>query len=106
MGKEVCMKISSFLKQTVSVLAFAGLLAGCGSSGSSGASGSGTLTLRITDAPVDNAEHVYIQFSGLEIQSAGGTRTTLYYCQDPADDTKTVVSTTPCTTPAARRMCC
>jgi len=95
------MKISSFLKQTVSVLAFAGLLAGCGSSGSSGASGSGTLTLRITDAPVDNAEHVYIQFSGLEIQSAGGTRTTLYYCQDPADDTKTIVSTTPCTTPAA-----
>jgi hypothetical protein len=42
----------------------------------------------------------HIQFSGLEIHGAGGN-TTLYYCQDPADPTKTIVSPTPCTTPAA-----
>ena len=75
--------------------------AGCGGSDGDGSPGSGTLSLQITDAAVDSAEHVYIQFSGLEIQAAGGMRTTLYYCQDPADPTKTLVSQTPCTTPAA-----
>lgn len=70
------------------------VLAGCGSGGAS----VGTLSLQITDAPVDTAEHVYIQFHGLEIQSADGMRTTLYYCQDPMDSAKTVVSTNACTT--------
>jgi hypothetical protein len=74
--------------------------AGCGGSDGGGA-GSGTLSLQITDAAVDSAEHVYIQFSGLEIQAAGGGRTTLYYCQDPADPTKTILSQVPCTTPVA-----
>ncbi len=75
--------------------------AGCGGSDGGGSAGSGTLSLRITDAAVDSAEHVYIQFSGLEIQASGGNRTTLYYCQDPADPTKTIVSAVPCTTPVA-----
>ena len=74
--------------------------AGCGGS-DGGGPGTGTLSLRITDAAVDSAEHVYIQFSGLEIHGAGGMSTTLYYCQDPADPTKTIVSQAPCTTPPA-----
>lgn len=75
-------------------------VAGCGGGGGDGA-GTGTLSLQITDGPVDTAEHVYIQFSGLVLQPADGQRTTLYYCQDPADATKTIVSEDVCTTPAA-----
>ena len=76
--------------------------AGCGGS-DGGGPGTGTLSLQITDGAVDSAEHVYIQFSGLEIHAAGGMRTTLYYCQDPADPTKTIVSEIPCTTPPASK---
>jgi hypothetical protein len=74
--------------------------AGCGGSGG-GSAGSGTLSLQITDAAVDSAEHVFIQVSGLEIQAADGKRTTLHYCQDPADATKTVLSEAACITPVA-----
>ncbi len=86
---------------TVSLLI--ALLAACGGGGeSSGPSnGSGALTLRMTDGPVDSAYHVYIQFHGIEIQSASGGRTTLNYCQDPSDPTKTVLSTAACITPVA-----
>jgi hypothetical protein len=93
------MEISSYLRQTASILAFAVLLAGCGDS--SNTNTTGTLTLQITDASVDTAEHVYIQFRGLEIQSASGMRTTLYYCQDPANAALTIVSPTACSTPVA-----
>jgi hypothetical protein len=97
----------SILKRCGSILVFGTMLAiaGCGGSGGgSGGASTGTLSLQITDGPVDTAEHVYIQFSGLEIQSADGKRTVLYYCQDPADATKTVLSDTACTTPAAPSM--
>ena len=77
-------------------------VAGCGGDGGGGASLSrGKLTLQISDAPVDGAEHVYIQFSGLELQSSVDQRATLYYCQDPADAARTVVSVSACTTPPA-----
>lgn len=92
------MKTSNILKLTVTLLASATLLAGCGGSGTN--AGTGKLTLGITDAPVDNAEHVYIQFHGIELQGPGG-RTALYFCQDAADASKTVVSSDACTTPAA-----
>jgi len=98
------MNTLSILKRCGSILAFCTMLAvaGCGGSdGGSGGASTGTLSLQITDAAVDTAEHVYIQFSGLEIQSADGKRTTLYYCQDPADATKTVLKDTACTTPPA-----
>jgi hypothetical protein len=72
----------------------------CGGGGS-GDAGTGTLSLQITDGPVETAEHVYVQFSGLELQAADGPRTTLYYCEDPADATLTIVSEDACTTPAA-----
>jgi len=102
------MNTPSILKRLGSLALFSALLAinGCGGSGggSSGA-GTGTLSLQITDGPVETAEHVYIQFSGLEIQSADGKRTTLYYCQDPADATKTVLKDSACTTlPAPKQL--
>lgn len=43
-------------------------LAGCG-----GAATDGTLSLSVTDAPVDNASHVWIQFAGVELHNASGT---------------------------------
>jgi hypothetical protein len=96
------MNTPSILKRYGSLVIFGTILAvsSCGGSGG-GSSGTGTLSLQITDGPVETAEHVYIQFSGLEIQAADGKRTTLYYCQDPADATKTVLSETACTTPPA-----
>jgi hypothetical protein len=96
------MNTPSFLKRFGSLALFGAILAitGCGGSGGGGGGGAstGTLSLQITDGPVDTAEHVYIQFSGLEIQAADGKRTTLYYCQDPADATKTILKDTACTT--------
>lgn len=100
------MNSPSILKRFGSLALFGAILAvtGCSGSdggGSSSAAGTGTMSLQITDGPVDSAEHVYIQFSGLEIHSAGGQSNTLYYCQDPADSTKTVLKDTACTTPVA-----
>lgn len=95
------MEISRVLRLALLLLALTVLQAGCGGAVNSVNTGSGALTLRITDAPVVNAQHVYIQFRGLEIQSASGIRTTLYYCQDTADATLTIVSATPCSTLAA-----
>lgn len=97
------MNTTSIMKRFGSVLAFGAILAvsGCGNSGGGGSGAStGALSLQITDGPVETAEHVYIQFSGLELQGEG-QRTTLYYCEDPADSTKTVVSGSACTTPPA-----
>ena len=96
------MNILSTLNRFGPVLTVGAILAitGCGSSGGGGSASTGALSLQITDGPVDTAEHVYIQFSGLELQGEG-QRTTLYYCEDPVDSTKAVVSDTACTTPAA-----
>jgi hypothetical protein len=55
----------------LSLLASALALAGCGGGSSSGSSGA--LSLSITDAPLDEAKHVYVQFSGLELHGPGGT---------------------------------
>ncbi|MGA9033496.1 MAG: DUF4382 domain-containing protein [Sulfuricaulis sp.] len=101
------MNTSSILKTYSSLVIFSTILAvsSCGGSGGGGSSGAGTgtLSLQITDGPVETADNVLIQFSGLEIQAADGKRTTLYYCQDPADATKTVLSDTACTTPPATK---
>jgi len=93
------MNISSSLKQLGSILMFGAMLALAGCGGSSGGASTGTMSLKITDAAVDNADNVFIQFHGIELQAADGTRTTLYYCEDPMDSTKTIVSESACTTP-------
>lgn len=56
-----------------------GLLAltGCGGGSSdSGGGSTGTLDLQVTDAPVDGASRVVVQFDGIEIQPANGERLT------------------------------
>jgi hypothetical protein len=54
------------------------LLSACGGGSSSGTS-TGTLNLSITDAPVDYADHVWVEFSGVEINAANGERVTITY---------------------------
>lgn len=59
------------LMSTIGALT-AAITAGCG--GGDTAS-TGTLTVGVTDGPVDSAEHVYVQFSGVEIHGDGRTQT-------------------------------
>ena len=49
------------------------LAAGTGCGGSSDEP-AGSFTLRITDAPVDSATAVVVEFTGVELQRAGGER--------------------------------
>lgn len=58
----------------VLVLATAGL-AGCGGGGSD--PNTGSLTLSLTDAPVDGAESVVVAFTGIDLQRSDGTRVNL-----------------------------
>jgi len=85
-------------KLAFSVITLSGLavvLGGClgGSSGSSG-----TLNLGITDAPIDGAQNVYVQFSGIKLHGSSTGDITLNFCQDPVDASKTVVSSGTCAT--------
>jgi len=48
------------------------LLAACGGSSSSTDSSTSTLNLGITDSPVDGAQKVWIQFTGVEVKPQGG----------------------------------
>jgi len=70
--------IMKFFKSVFLLITILGLsLSGCGSGGSSSSDGlsTGLLSLHITDAPVDNASHVIVEFTGVEIQSSSGNRT-------------------------------
>lgn len=57
-------------KFALPILLSAGLLQGCLDSSDSANS---IMTLGITDAPIDGAEHVYVQFSGVQIRGSEGT---------------------------------
>lgn len=63
---------------TVLALGAASLLAACGG-GASSSGGSGQLSLQVTDAPVDDATKVVVQFSGVVIKPAGGNEITIDY---------------------------
>ncbi|WP_067561158.1 DUF4382 domain-containing protein [Halofilum ochraceum] len=54
----------------IAIAAGVALLSACGG-GSSDGSGSGSLTVGVTDAPVDDAEHVYVQFSSITLKPSG-----------------------------------
>lgn len=60
---------------------------------SGGGGGTGSLTVGITDAPVDGADNVYVQFSGVEIQPSEGERIIINYFDEqepPQPTTKTI----------------
>jgi hypothetical protein len=60
--------------QVLALLCTVGLLVACGGSGGSDPKpgGTGTLKLGITDAPVDAADAVVVQFTGVELKPVGG----------------------------------
>ena len=59
------------------------LVVACGGSGGSG--GMGSLTLGITDAAVDEAESVVVEFTGVEIQPSEGDRISIDYVDARGD---------------------
>lgn len=79
------------LINTVILTFFMGILSACGNGG--GGTSSGALTLGITDAPVDHAEHVYVQFSGVIVKPMNSDKITVDYHDDsvpPQPITKTL----------------
>jgi hypothetical protein len=58
------------IKYLLPIAACLALLAGCGGSGSAGSNGS--LTLQITDSPIDSADEVVVVFTGVELKPVGG----------------------------------
>jgi hypothetical protein len=55
----------------ISMLAFSTLMAGCSSSEENS---TGSLSLRLTDAPIDGAEEVVVQFSAVELRGADASQ--------------------------------
>ncbi len=68
------------LRAALLPLAIALLLTACGGGGSS-STGSGSLNLSITDAPVDNADAVWVEFTGIEIKPANGNSFDINFAQ-------------------------
>ncbi|MDH3871240.1 MAG: DUF4382 domain-containing protein [Gammaproteobacteria bacterium] len=58
----------------ISMLALSGLALMLTACGGGGGSSTGALNLSLTDAPVDEAEEVVVNFIGVELQPAGGER--------------------------------
>jgi hypothetical protein len=59
------------------------LLAGCGGGGSSSSSSDGSLTLRVTDAPVDELHEVWVTFSKVIVQPSDEGLSRVEYEIDP-----------------------
>jgi hypothetical protein len=76
------------------------VLAACGGSGGSSDSESGTgrLSVSITDAPIHEALSVTVSFLGVEVKAADGPALKFIYCEDPADPGKNppLVQDSPC----------
>lgn len=67
--------ISSMLTNTMTAFGLALLLVACGGGGGgSDEASTGTLNLAITDASVDAAKAVVVEFTGVELQHSGGER--------------------------------
>ena len=77
-------KTDTNLTPTISYLALASLLTACGGGGSG--SSTGTLNLGLTDASVDDAKAVVVEFTGVQLQSAGGDRIDHDYLDEVTGD--------------------
>ena len=81
--------------RALAVTAAMALLAACGGSGGdSGKATTGTLKLGITDAPVDYASSVVVQFSGVELKPAGGAAFSIDFAPARNFDLLTLTGTT------------
>jgi hypothetical protein len=75
----------SIIANTVAASGLALLLVACGG-GDGGGSSTGTLDLAITDASVDDAEAVVVEFTGVQLQHAEGERIDYDYVDDVTGD--------------------
>jgi hypothetical protein len=66
-------KLNSSLIHPIYISGLVLLLTACGGGGGGGSS-TGTLNLGVTDASVDDAKAVVVEFTGVQLQSAGGNR--------------------------------
>jgi len=66
------MTTSTLFTKALVVASAAALLAACGGGGDGDKAKTGTLKLGITDAPVDHALEVNLQFTGVELKPVGG----------------------------------
>lgn len=66
------MKTVYIFRHSALALAITSLLALGGCSGGDGAA-DGSLSLDVTDAPIDGAANVWVQFSGVKVRAADGT---------------------------------
>ncbi len=70
----------STLRTALLPLSIAAMLTACGGGGGGGSS-TGSLNLSITDAPVDNADAVWVEFTGIEIKPANGSSFDIDFAQ-------------------------
>jgi len=72
----------------LSALSFAalGLVACGGGGGGTPTTGSGAVTLNLTDAPIDGASEVVVAFSGIELHQAGGSTITIDFSSPKSID--------------------
>jgi len=84
-------------------LATMGLVA-CGGSGSSSGGGTGLMSLAVTDAPIDDAKHVWVEFTHVELQPADdGERVVICLDQEDAYLLDTSGGQASCPAPAEPR---
>ena len=68
------MKYYSRLIKCLTVTSIAALLVACGGGGGDESASTGSLSLSVADAPVDMADVVVVEFTGVELQHSGGDR--------------------------------
>ena len=76
------MKYPNFRKSGAVSLASL-LLAACGGGSDIDPSGTGRLSVSITDAPLHEAQSVTVNFFGAEVKPADGARLQFFFCEDP-----------------------
>jgi hypothetical protein len=79
---------TAILRAVVACAAAAALTVGC--SGGGNDSGTGTLSVGITDAPVDFASSVVVTFSGVELKPHGGEAFSIDFAEDKTLDLLTL----------------
>jgi len=81
----------SILRVALTCAAIAAFTAGCSGSGSD--NGTGSLTVGITDAPIDSASSVVVTFSGVELKPKGGDAFSIDFAADKTLDLMTLQGT-------------
>ena len=80
-------------------------IGGCGGDDMGASSAPGSISINLTDAPVDGASEVIVVFTGIELHQAGGTTTTIDFSTPKSIDLiKLCGRPTPLAPPPSRRI--